>query len=114
MNSIDCTTNYSLVEILKGLQVKSSGTNIPAFFINVKTYSTELTTALMEANRTYEDYFRLCVSSGGNGTLKLNVCFLDIEELESFQSCTGIIDSIAPMFCIATDGSVALKLAYVS
>lgn len=114
MNNIDCLTNYSFNEILKGLQIKSSGTNIPAFFINIKTYSTEVTTAIMEANKSYEDYFRLCVVSGDNGTLKLNVCFLDIDNYEPFQSCNGIIDSIAPMFCVTNDGTIALKLGYVS
>ena len=114
MNDISCNTNYTLIEILKGIQVTSVGTNVPAFQVIAKTYTRELTTAIMEANHSYEDYLRLCVKTGGSGTLKLNICFLDCEALEPLQNCTGAKDSIAPMFCITSDGEVALKLAYVS
>ncbi len=108
-----CANHLKLNQIMKLLQVIADG--IPAIHIEPKSYDREIGARARYANPSLEQYMRKCCKTGGNGTLKINVALVTYTDVESLRCCKTQkvwTDTIDDMFCITTDGEIAIKITY--
>jgi hypothetical protein len=110
-------THLTFENMLKTLQIKANtGTAIiPAFYINPKTYASEISQTTRKGNYDVVHFFRQACKTGSDGTLKINVCVIPFNTKETYRGVSEhltIKNSLTDMFCITTDNEVALKTAF--
>ena len=122
MKNTSCGVSMTLKNIVRGLMVRvNDGGKVtpiitPAIKIKVSTYASEISPAMRQANFTDEQYMRKCCKKSTSGELAMNVVLIDGETFTPYHDCGSFKNkksSIDDMFCLDSNGLVALKLTYV-
>ena len=118
MSKISTCENYlSLENILRLSQATFGVDKTPAIYVSYKIYSAEIGRQMRLAHLTVEQYLRRISEAGENGTLKINIAVVTGISANTIHSCRSnktqrnILDDL---FCVCTDGSIALKIGYLA